>query len=174
MWRTPATENRYSFYQMYWVNQKSERTTEIKFPPCVGFEPTISWSIVQRVTTELSLLFGGKRYIESLSPVNGFEILISFLFVEMTYNQKWCSEYVSLLKPYENSAYSDCNTFYHFKVVIKAWHTEAWMNGKPFLVKVKLLWKTFIFHWRQRFILSNVSDWVECLYLSSTNYCLAG
>ena len=120
MWRTPATESRYSFYQMYWVNPKSERTTEIKFPPCVGFEPTTSWSIVQ-----LPLLFGGKRYIEALSPVNGFEILISFLIVEMTYNQKWCSKNVSLLKPYENSAYSECNTFYHFKVVIKAWHTEA-------------------------------------------------
>ena len=43
-------------YRMGWVNPKSERTTEIKCTPCVRFEPTISWSTVQHVTTELSLL----------------------------------------------------------------------------------------------------------------------
>ena len=32
MWRTPATESRYSFYRIGWVNLESERTTEIKFP----------------------------------------------------------------------------------------------------------------------------------------------
>ena len=56
MWRTPANESRYSFYRSGWVNPESERTTEIKFPPWVGFEPTTSWSTVQRVTTELSPL----------------------------------------------------------------------------------------------------------------------
>ena len=56
MWRTLATESQYSFYRMGWVNPESERMTEIKFPPWVGFEPTTSWSTVQRVTTELSLL----------------------------------------------------------------------------------------------------------------------
>ena len=38
----PATERRYSFYRMGRVNPESERTTEIKFPPWVGFEPTTS------------------------------------------------------------------------------------------------------------------------------------
>ena len=32
----------YSFYRMGRVNSESERTTEIKFPPWVGFEPTTS------------------------------------------------------------------------------------------------------------------------------------
>ena len=41
---------------MGWVNSESEHTTEIKFSSWVGFEPTISWSTVQRVTTELSPL----------------------------------------------------------------------------------------------------------------------
>ena len=56
MWKTLATESQYSFYRMDWVNPESERTTEVKFPPWVGFEPTTSWSTVQRVTTELSPL----------------------------------------------------------------------------------------------------------------------
>ena len=43
----PATESRYSFYRMGWVNPES--ATEIKFPPWVGFEPTTSWSTFQRV-----------------------------------------------------------------------------------------------------------------------------
>ena len=56
MWRISASESRYSFYQMGWVNPESEGTTEIKFPPWVEFEPTTSWSTVQRVTTELTPL----------------------------------------------------------------------------------------------------------------------
>ena len=40
----------------FWLNPESERTTEIKFPPCVGFEPTTAWSTAQRVTTEPSPL----------------------------------------------------------------------------------------------------------------------
>ena len=34
-------------------NPESDRTTEIKFPPWVGFEPTTSQSTVQRVITAL-------------------------------------------------------------------------------------------------------------------------
>ena len=56
MWRTLAIESRYSFYRMGWVNSKSERMTEITFPPWVGFEFTTSWSTVQRATTERSPL----------------------------------------------------------------------------------------------------------------------
>ena len=51
--RTPAIEGQYSFYRMGWLIPESEHTTEIKFPPCVRFEPTTSWSTVQFVTTEL-------------------------------------------------------------------------------------------------------------------------
>ena len=39
IWRTPATESRYSFYRM---GPESERMIEIKFPLWVGFEPTTS------------------------------------------------------------------------------------------------------------------------------------
>ena len=67
MWRTPANESRYSFYRIGWVNPESERTTEIKFPPWVGFEPTTSWSTVQRVTIELSPLLYIKLNIKPLS-----------------------------------------------------------------------------------------------------------
>ena len=42
MWRTLATESRYLFYRMGWVNPESDRTTEIKFPPWVGFESATS------------------------------------------------------------------------------------------------------------------------------------
>ena len=35
--RTPATESRYSFYRIGWVNPESERTTAIKFPSWVEF-----------------------------------------------------------------------------------------------------------------------------------------
>ena len=56
MLRTPATESRYSFYRMGRVNPENERTTEIKFPPWMEFEPTTSWSTVQRFTIEQSPL----------------------------------------------------------------------------------------------------------------------
>ena len=52
----PGHRKPVSFYRMGWVNPESKPTTEIKFPPLVGFEPTTSWSTVQRVTTELSPL----------------------------------------------------------------------------------------------------------------------
>ena len=71
MWRTPATESWYSFYQMGWVNSESERTAEINFR--VGFEPTTSWSTVQRVTTELpplSLLSHSHSTSDIFSPTN--------------------------------------------------------------------------------------------------------
>ena len=42
MCRTPATESRYSLDRLGQVNPESERTTEIKFPPWVGFELTTS------------------------------------------------------------------------------------------------------------------------------------
>ena len=54
MWRTPATESRYSFYRIGWLNPERKRTTEVLFQPWVGFEPTTSWSTVQHITTELS------------------------------------------------------------------------------------------------------------------------
>ena len=74
MWRIPATESRYSFYRMSWVNPNSEHTTEMEYLPWVGFEPTTSCSTVQRVTTELSsfskaitaLYSGGIEIDESL------------------------------------------------------------------------------------------------------------
>ena len=45
-------ESRYSFYRIRRVNPESERTTEIYFLSWVGFEPTTSWSTVQRVIAE--------------------------------------------------------------------------------------------------------------------------
>ena len=54
MRRIPATDSQYSFHRIGGVNPESERTTEIKFPPWVWFEPGTSWSTAQRVNTELS------------------------------------------------------------------------------------------------------------------------
>ena len=56
---------------MGWVNPESERTTEIKFPPSVGFELTISWSTVQRVTTELSPLSPTSRSLRLVTVGDG-------------------------------------------------------------------------------------------------------
>ena len=38
-------------------SKPGERAHDNKFLPWVGFEPTTSWSIVQRVATELASLF---------------------------------------------------------------------------------------------------------------------
>ena len=54
-------------FRMGWVNPESERMTEIKFPPWVGFEPTTSWSTVQRFTIELSSLSYHRSHNHDLS-----------------------------------------------------------------------------------------------------------
>ena len=59
MWRTQATESRYSFYRMGWVNPESERTTEFNF--CRGWDsnpqPFDRQSNVLPLSYDRSLLF---------------------------------------------------------------------------------------------------------------------
>ena len=54
MLRTAATESRYSFYRIGWVNPEIECTIQINF--CQWFERTTSWSTGQRLTAELTPL----------------------------------------------------------------------------------------------------------------------
>ena len=86
MWSTPATESRYSFYRMGWVNPESERTTEIKFyavswirtqtllidsPACYRWAVTA----LQTFNLQMSLLSGhievsARRFSYDLSPAS--------------------------------------------------------------------------------------------------------
>ena len=49
---------------------RPERTTEIKFPSWVGFEPITYWMTVQHVTTELSPLWKGRVRIGNTYSVS--------------------------------------------------------------------------------------------------------
>ena len=74
------------------VNPESERKKEVKFPPWVGFEPTTSWSTVQRVTTELSPLPKLEAWLAALWSYTCRKRLWS------TWDIRWCNPLVRCLR----------------------------------------------------------------------------